>query len=149
MRPCIPGDRRRQHCLAALLHGVSCCSSGDCALCRGAERALRRAGRDEAAVSAAMLATWYTTLDRCPVCHCPPPPPIAEIPPMPAFARRSKHGIVSCVCMVCGRGLPPRRISTCSRDCAMEYRSDVEGWEYMSVRSSREEREYRIALRIE
>lgn len=148
MRPCIAWSGRRDRCVAALLHGASCCPDGGCALCRGAERRLRLSGRNDTEVSAAMLATWYTTLERCPICGNQPPPPVARLPALPEFARLSAFGIICGSCIVCGGSLPPRHVATCGEECALEFRAEKEGWEFQGLSEGRVLREYRSSIRV-
>jgi hypothetical protein len=115
--PCIPWDSERRHCVAALLLGAACCPHGDCALCEEPQARMRRMGYHELDVARAWLSTRLARLDLCPVCGFPPPPPLAEIPPLPRLDRSDRVLASTPRCRYCDRKILGARRRYCDRDC--------------------------------
>jgi hypothetical protein len=132
--PCIPWDASGAHCLAALLLGVACCPDGRCALCAKDRARMRRLGFTEGEIQVRVARARARMKPLCPVCECPPPPPLQEVPPMPRLDRPDRMTGGRHDCLVCGRALPQRRRTYCSDECWREYvrRTEMEGGDIVS-----------------
>lgn len=115
--PCIASDAEGRSCVAALLHGAACCPHGDCAICEETQAAMRRAGHHELDVARAWLRTRIGRKERCPVCGFPPPPALAEMPPLPRFDRSDRVLEGAQRCRYCDRRLLGTRRRYCDDDC--------------------------------
>lgn len=114
MRPCVAGPPGS--CAVALLCGAPCCPDGSCALCARSERVSAAHGHGAAVRSAAWLRMRPEDAPAaCPVCGCPPPPPIAVLPDLERLPRDGPQATLA-ACSRCGSPLPPGRRRLC-RGC--------------------------------
>lgn len=125
--PCLASDAEVGGCIVGLLLGVACCSDGDCALCRAESARLRRDGVPEQDRARRLVERWYAPVEPCPWCGRGVAR-LAELEPMPRFARTLGNRFVSGVCLVCDRPLGPDQRRFCGDDCMLERRRNVEGW---------------------
>lgn len=143
--PCVAVDGEGRHCVAALLHGATCCPHGDCPQCEEQLHRMRLSGFPEQAVARSWLHTQVSRSPTCPVCGLPAPPAADRQPPLPRLPRTGRTHSGSWACRTCGRPLPRRRRHYCSHACWREHvRGDeMEGTE---IRAPERSLPYRVHL---
>lgn len=129
-RPCVPAEGQPDACVAALLHGVPCCTDLACVACSAERHRMRISGYSPAQVAYSAARFRFAVQHApptCPICGCHGPAPARALPALPRLDR-SHLALVAETCVQCGSLLGRGGRKYCSETCRIEHRRATEGF---------------------